>query len=76
MDYVLYPVDVREILPCIPVPLAGDDPDVPLDLQVSVERTYRGGPYLRAPDPPLDQEDAAWADKLLLQAGLRQAAPP
>ena len=80
MDYVLYPVDVRDILPCIPVPLAGEDTDVPLDLQVAVERTYREGPYLRAvdytvaPDPPLDEEDAAWADALLRTAGLRQAA--
>ncbi|MGH9365421.1 MAG: DUF4058 family protein [Thermoanaerobaculia bacterium] len=80
MDFVLYPFDVREILPCIPVPLAGEDPDVPLDLQVAVERTYRGGPYLRAvdytvaPEPPLNEEDAAWADALLRQAGLRQTA--
>ncbi|MBI3913232.1 MAG: DUF4058 family protein, partial [Chloroflexi bacterium] len=35
MDYTLYPVDLRELLPCIPVPLAGQDPDVPLDLQIA-----------------------------------------
>jgi hypothetical protein len=80
VDYVLYPVDVRDILPCIPIPLAGNDPDVPLDLQVAVERTYRGGPYLRAvdytvaPDPPLDEEDAGWADARLREVGLRQAS--
>jgi len=64
----------------VPVPLAGDDPDVPLDIQVAVDRTYRGGPYLGAvdytaePDPPLDEDDALWADALLRAAGLRPSA--
>ncbi len=80
MDYTLYPVDVREVLPCIPVPLAGNDPDVPFDAQFAANRTYRGGPYLRRidytapPDPPLNDDDAAWADALLRAAGLRAAA--
>jgi len=79
MDYTLYPVDLREALPCIPVPLPGSDPDVPLDLQAALVRTYQEGPYLRAtdygapPDPPLSAEDEAWADRLLLDAGLRPA---
>ncbi len=77
MDYTLFPVDVREPLPCIPVPLAGQDPDVPLDLQIAAQRAYREGPYLRAidysqlPDPPLAEEDAAWAEARLRAAGLR-----
>lgn len=77
MDYTLYPVDVREILPCIPVPLAGNDPDVPLDLQVAAQRAYREGPYLRAvdysraPEPPLGEDDARWAEARLLEIGLR-----
>ncbi|MBI3762895.1 MAG: DUF4058 family protein [Chloroflexi bacterium] len=77
MDYVLYPVDLREILPCISVPLAGNDPDVLLDLQVAAQRVYAEGPYLRAidytapPDPPLDEDDAAWADSILRAAHLR-----
>ncbi len=78
MDYVLYPVRLREPLPCIPVPLAGQDPDVLLDLQVAVNRVYREGPYARAvdyagdPEPPLNEADAAWADELLRAAGLLQ----
>jgi hypothetical protein len=77
MDYTLYPVLLRETLPCIPVPLAGQDPDVLLDLQVAVNQVYREGPYVRAidysvsPDPPLNEADVAWADGLLRAAGLR-----
>jgi hypothetical protein len=79
MDYTLYPVDLRETLPCVPVPLSGSDPDVPLDLQAAADRTYRGGPYLRAidygkdPEPPLEREDGSWAEELLRSAGLRPA---
>jgi len=81
-DYLLYPVLVREGLPCIPVPLAGDTPDLPLDLQTAFERVYLGGPYPRMidytlpPGPPLTEEDVAWADGLLREAGLRPAATP
>jgi len=77
MDYTLYPVLLRETLPCIPVPLAAQDPDVLLDLQVAVNRVYREGPYLRAidysvpPNPPLNEADVAWADELLRTANLR-----
>ncbi len=67
MDYTVFPVSVRELLPCVPVPLAGDDPDVPLDLQAAFHRAYADGPYHRAvdytvpPDPPLGEPDAEWA---------------
>jgi hypothetical protein len=77
MDYTLYPVIIRELLPCIPVPLAGEDPDVPLDVQVALHEAYRTGPYLRAvdytvpPQPPLSGKDEAWADTLLRAASLR-----
>jgi hypothetical protein len=79
MDYTLYPINLREPLPCIPVPLAGDDPDVLLDLQIAFNRVYREGPYKRAvdytavPPPPLDETDAAWVDKRLLTAGFRRS---
>jgi hypothetical protein len=77
MDYTLYPIHLREPLPCIPVPLAGQDPNVLLDLQVAVNRVYREGPYARAidysgePEPPLNEANVAWADELLCAAGLR-----
>jgi len=76
-DYELYPVNVTEPLPCIPVPLGYGDPDVPLDLQYVLNRVYDSGPYRRMidytqpPEPPLPDEQAAWADELLRKAGLR-----
>ncbi len=78
-DYLLYPVMVRELLPCIPVPLAETTPDLPLDLQPVFERVYLSGPYqrmldyTRPPVPPLFPDDRAWADGLLREAGLRPA---
>jgi hypothetical protein len=53
------------------------DPDALLDLQVAASRAYQGGAYLRVidylaePKPPLQAEDAAWADQLLRATGLR-----
>jgi hypothetical protein len=76
MDYTLYPVRLAEPLPCIPVPLAGNDPDILLDLQVAFNRVYREGPYLRAidytqpPNPPLNEAEAAWAEEQLRLSGL------
>lgn len=76
-DYELYPVALTEPLPCIPVPLRAGEQDVPLDLQVVVNRVYDGGPYRRMidytqpPDPPLPDRDAAWAAALLRDASLR-----
>ncbi len=78
MDYTLYPVNLREPLPCIPVPLAGDDPDVLLDLQIAVNRVYREGPYTRAvdytiePEPPLNEADTNWVNERLQTAGFRR----
>lgn len=77
IDFSIYPISLREPLPCILVPLAGEDPDVLLDLQLAFQQTYAGGPYARMvdyaadPEPPLDSEDDAWADHLLRAAGLR-----
>ena len=77
MDYTLYPIGLREPLPCIPVPLTGQIPDVLLDLQVAVNQAYLDGPYGRIvdysakPEPLLKLEDAGWVDELLRAAGLR-----
>jgi hypothetical protein len=72
MAYQAFGVGLREWLPCIPVPLKQDEPDVPLDLQFVFNRAYEGGPYLRGavdysampPEPSLGAEDAAWAAEL------------
>ena len=72
----VYPLSLRERLPRVPVPLRATDADVPLELQPLVERVYAAGghddiDYAAAADPPLEGEDAAWADALLKAAGRR-----
>jgi hypothetical protein len=78
MDYTLYPISLREPLPCIPVPLAGDDPDIPLDLQIAFQDVYRRALYQRMidyslppPEPPLSDQDTIWVDTQLQAAGWR-----
>lgn len=72
----VYRVPLRDRLPVIPVPLREGEPDVTLDLQPLIEQAYRKGRYDRIkynvePEPPLAPEDAAWADSLLREKGLR-----
>ena len=75
--YEYYRAPLRERLPAIRVPLRPADADVPLDLQALVNRCYKTGAYADDidyrvdPDPPLDPADAAWADALLKEKGLR-----
>lgn len=58
-------------MPVIPVPLAGDDPDVPLDLQAAFARSCdRAGydyalDYRRPPQPSLNPSTAEWVRSLL-----------
>ena len=78
--YELYRVPLRERLPSIGVPLRQQDADVPLDLQVLIDRCYHHGryddiDYRAAPAPPLPPDDASWAHELLLHQGLRPADP-
>jgi hypothetical protein len=67
----VYQWTLRERLPWIPIPLAGDDPDVVLDLQSAFTTTYdRAGydygiDYRRAVEPPLEPSTAAWARSLV-----------
>lgn len=73
---MVYPIPLRERLPTLPVPLRESDDDVSLDLQVLLERAYQNGRYdtlnYRLPcDPPLEGEDATWADELLRKARRR-----
>lgn len=71
-----YPLSLRQPLPRIPIPLRRSDGDVGLDLQPLIERVYVGGghddiDYSRPANPPLENEDAVWADELLKAAGKR-----
>ena len=62
---------IRQPLPSIPIPLAGSDPDVTLDLQGVLDATYDGLGYDYALDysqpvvPPLRDADLAWARQVL-----------
>ncbi len=69
---------IREPLPRIKVPLDAGLADVLLDLQMAFDRNYDASAYSQRidyaqdPVPPLEGEDAAWADALLREKGLRQ----
>ena len=72
----LWPVDLREPLPEIPVPLMEADEEVALHLQEALQRAYdaagyRSYIYSSTPDPPLPPADARWAAELLRHAGVR-----
>jgi hypothetical protein len=67
----VYAWTLRDRLPVVPVPLSGDDPDVPLDLQAAFTTTYdRAGydyalDYRRPVEPSLDAFAAEWVRSLL-----------
>lgn len=71
----VWPIGLRDRLPVMPVPLAGTDPDVTLDLQAVFATVYDGAgyryslSYRRDPEPPLSDEDAAWVREVLASAG-------
>jgi hypothetical protein len=79
-DYEIYPIRLRNRLPRIHVPLKAGGADAVLDLQALLTSAYDTGPYpdrldySAAAEPPLNEEDAAWADELLRQAGYRDPA--
>ena len=77
-DFEVWRSTVRARLPRgVRIPLTDEHPDVLLDLQAAFDHAYDAGPYKRRvdyrkePDPPLSDEDAAWADALLKEKGAR-----
>ncbi len=75
----VWPVQLREKLPTVPVPLLPPDPDVPLELQAAVQACFDLVHYERLldyaappPPPPLSDEDAAWASEVLRSAGFER----
>lgn len=64
-------------MPTFYVPLGSEDPEPVVDLQRLFSEIYdRGGydlriDYRRSPVPALSTTDAAWADRLLREQGLR-----
>jgi hypothetical protein len=74
-EWDLYPLPLRHRLPAIRIPLRPTDEDLIFDLQPHLDRAYSNGrypiDYSKAVEPPLDPDDAAWADELLRSAGKR-----
>lgn len=72
--YELYPRGLRDRLPRVRIPLAGDDPDIPLNLQAVLAQTYEAGDFRDRIDyrkpcaPPLRPEDQTWAEGLIAEA--------
>jgi hypothetical protein len=67
--FQVFPVGLREWLPCIPVPLKENEEELALDLQFAFNRAYDSGPYRRGAvdysnppaGPPFNDAAAAWA---------------
>ena len=76
-QFSFWPFPVETRLPLIAVPLRSVDRDVPLDLQLLVNKSYVTAAcdlrvdYAADADPPLAGDAAAWADRLLRAAGRR-----
>ena len=78
MAYQLFAVCVRDVLPCIAVPLREGEDEVTLDLQWIFNQAYDRGPYRRGavdyegdPEPPLAPDDVQWVYQRLREQQLR-----
>jgi len=71
MKAEVWPIELADTLPVVPLPLLPPDPDVPLDLQAVIESIYeRAGydldvDYSAPPWPHLTDEQLVWAENLL-----------
>jgi hypothetical protein len=74
----VWPVQLQQRLPTVPVPLLEGDPDAALDLGAVVTSVYERGAFAHRldyggppPPPALSEADATWVDALLREHGLR-----
>lgn len=73
----VFPLPIYQSLLTIPVPLRQKDDDAPLNLQALLNQAYVNGGYDSINyaddcDPPLEGNEAEWADQLLRDAGKRK----
>jgi Protein of unknown function (DUF4058) len=68
----VWPMQLQDRLPVLPVPLLEPDPDSPLGLGTAVAAVYERGAYTPQidyrqplPPPPLTPEEEGWVDELL-----------
>lgn len=72
-------ISLRERLPVIAIPLRGEDPDVPLDLQTVLGSAIERGSYdldtdyTRDPMPPLTAEQSQWARQVTASRAARNS---
>ncbi|MBI4602691.1 MAG: DUF4058 family protein [Planctomycetes bacterium] len=70
----VWPIQLADRLPMVPVPLLAGDADVTLDLQQVLSTVYDlcgydlAVDYNRPPVPPLDPEEWSWARERLRKA--------
>ena len=69
--YEIFPLDLRDRLPNLVIPLSEGVPDVRVSFQEVLNRAYDEGRlaysarYDQPPVPPLSEEDQRWADAIL-----------
>lgn len=68
----IWTVDMRSVLPTVPIPLMENDGDVSLDLQKALDEVYEDAAYelsidysKQPPPPKLSKENRAWIKTLL-----------
>ena len=68
----VWPIQLQDRLPTVPVPVLEPDPDVPLDLEAAVISVYERGGFARKidyrqppPPPALPAEEATWVEAVL-----------
>jgi hypothetical protein len=69
----IWPLQLRDPLPTVPVPLLPPDPDVPLALQTAINACFELVRYHERllnynklpPPPPLSSEDTAWVKSVI-----------
>jgi hypothetical protein len=80
--YEIYTATWQKKLPKFRLPLAADDRDTVLDLQIAFTKSYQQGDfsgridYRKDPVVPLDEEERRWLETLLIRLNLRKALPP
>jgi hypothetical protein len=70
--YEVWPIQLSEPLPVVPVPLNAPDPDAPLDLNKAVHAIYNRAAYFvridyrkSPPEPALSADEAQWVEEQL-----------
>ena len=74
----MWPIQLTERLPTVPVPVLEPDPDVPLDLEAALASVYERGGFARKidyglppPPPPLSAGEATWVEAVLRESRAR-----